>query len=45
MLLVRQALSAFCSAAGKHLAAVFVSHSLAEAVLFFSVKLFGLVGS
>ena len=45
MLLVRQALSALCSAAGKNLAAVSVSHSLAETVLHLAMTLLGLVSS
>ncbi len=42
---VGKALSAFCSAAGKYLAAVGGRHSLAEAMLFHSVELLGLVCS
>ena len=42
---VGQAGSALRSAAGQYLAAVFVSHSLAETMLLFSVELLGLVRS
>ena len=37
--------SALRSAAGQYLAAVFVSHSLAETMLLFSVELLGLIRS
>ncbi len=43
--LIRKLLSALCSAAGKHLAAVSRRHSLAETVFLLAVKLFGLIGS
>lgn len=43
--LVRQALSALCSAARQHLTAVSVRHSLSETVLLFSVELLGLISS
>lgn len=42
---VSELLSALCSAAGKYLAAVSGGHSLAEAVLFFTMQLLGLIGS
>ena len=45
LFLVRQALSALCSAASEDLSAVGVSHSLAETVFLLAMKLFGLVGS
>ena len=43
--LVRELLSALCSAAGENLAAVSVRHSLAEAVLHFAMTLLGLISS
>ena len=43
--LVRELLSALCSAAGENLAAVSVSHSLAEAVFHLAMTLLGLVSS
>ncbi len=43
--LIAKTLSALCSAAGKHLAAVSRGHSLAETVFLFTMKFFGLIGS
>ena len=43
--LIRKLLSALCSAAGKNLAAVSVSHSFAEAVLHLAMTLLGLISS
>ena len=42
-ILVRELLSALCSAAGENLTAVSVRHSLAEAVLHLAVALLGLI--
>lgn len=43
--LIRELSSAFCTAAGKHLAAVSRCHSLAEAMFFGTLALFGLICS
>jgi len=43
--LMRKPFAAFCTAAGKHFAAVAVEHALAEAMLLLAVPLFGLEGT
>lgn len=43
--LIRELSSAFCTAAGKHLAAVSRCHSLAEAMFLRTLALFGLICS
>ena len=43
--LVGQSLSALCTSSLQNISAVCSSHSLSEAVLLFSLTLFGLIGS
>lgn len=43
--LIAQTLSAFCTAAGKHFAAIAVRHSFAETVLLFAMEFLRLISS